>query len=193
MRPPPDTPSQPAPSPAAGESVPTIPTSPPAVAGPSTGDLSSPDTDAPGATPPLPAPARRYLLCEEIGRGGMGAVLRARDPQLGRDLAVKVLRGDGHASPESLRRFVEEAQVCGQLQHPSIVPVLDLGRLEDGRPFFAMKLIRGRLRHPLEEGVALVGVEARPRRPLPARSAAVVAALLLLPSTASAPAARRRG
>src|SRR5262249_1492428 len=43
-----------------------------------------------------------------------------------------------------LRRFVEEAQVCGQLQHPAIVPVHDLGRLEDGRPFFAMKLVKGR-------------------------------------------------
>jgi serine/threonine protein kinase len=43
-----------------------------------------------------------------------------------------------------LRRFVEEAQVCGQLQHPGIVPVHDLGRLEDGRPFFAMKLVKGR-------------------------------------------------
>jgi serine/threonine-protein kinase len=74
----------------------------------------------------------------------MGAVHRARDPRLGRELAVKVLKGDGHTGPEALRRFVEEAQVCGQLQHPGIVPVHDLGRLEDGRPFFAMKLVKGR-------------------------------------------------
>jgi serine/threonine-protein kinase len=125
-------------------SCPTLRTSPP-TAVLATRYSSPPKTDASGtATPPLPASAGRYQLGEEIGRGGMGTVLRARDPQLGRDLAVKVLRGDSHTDPESLRRFVEEAQVCGQLQHPSIVPVHDLGRLEDGRPFFAMKLVKGR-------------------------------------------------
>jgi serine/threonine-protein kinase len=92
----------------------------------------------------LPAAGDRYQLLEEIGRGGMGAVLRARDPHLGRDLAVKVMRDDAHAKPELLHRFVEEAQVTGQLQHPGTVPVHDIGRLEDGRPFIAMKLIRGR-------------------------------------------------
>jgi hypothetical protein len=107
--------------------------------------LSPPDTASQGAAAPLlPAPAGRYQLGEEIGRGGMGAVLRARDPRLNRELAVKVLPGDGQDRPELVRRFVEEAQVCSQLQHPGIVPVHDLGRLEDGRPFIAMKLVRGR-------------------------------------------------
>jgi serine/threonine-protein kinase len=92
----------------------------------------------------LPSAGGRYQLLEEIGRGGMGAVLRARDPHLGRDLAVKVMRDDAHDKPELLHRFVEEAQVTGQLQHPGTVPVHDIGRLEDGRPFIAMKLIRGR-------------------------------------------------
>src|SRR5262249_32851913 len=92
----------------------------------------------------LPAAGGRYQLLEEIGRGGMGAVLRARDPRLGRDLAVKVMRDDAQDRPELLHRFVEEAQVTGQLQHPGTVPVHDLGRLEDGRPFIAMKLVRGR-------------------------------------------------
>ncbi|HZY84649.1 MAG TPA: serine/threonine-protein kinase, partial [Gemmataceae bacterium] len=107
--------------------------------------LDLPQTDTVDTAPAaLPLPARRYLLGEEIGHGGMGEVHRARDPHLGRELAVKVLRGDRHTNPESLRRFVEEAQVCGQLQHPAIVPVHDLGRLEDERPFFAMKLVKGR-------------------------------------------------
>jgi serine/threonine-protein kinase len=144
MRPPPDKPSQPAPPPAAGAAPPTLPTSPPAAAESSTRDLSPPDTAPPGAAPPLPAPAGRYQLGEEIGRGGMGEVHRARDPHLDRELAVKVLSGDGHDHPELLRRFVEEAQVCSQLQHPGIVPVHDLGTLPDGRPFFAMKLVKGR-------------------------------------------------
>jgi hypothetical protein len=132
MRPPHDAPSPPTP-PSAGAG--------PVAAQPTT-DLSPPGVAPAGAgAPPLPAPADRYLLGEEIGRGGMGAVLRARDPHLGRELAVKVLKGDGHDHPELLRRFVEEAQVCSQLQHPGIVPVHDLGRLEDGRPFIAMSKI----------------------------------------------------
>src|SRR5262249_53997015 len=72
--------------------------------------------DGEAATEPLPPPTVRYQLGEEIGHGGMGEVYRARDPHLGRELAVKVLRGGGQTSPEALRRFVEEAQVCGQLQ-----------------------------------------------------------------------------
>jgi serine/threonine-protein kinase len=79
----------------------------------------------------------------EIARGGMGAVLRGRDPELGRELAVKVLLTNHSAKRELLRRFVEEAQICGQLQHPGIVPVYGLGRMADGRPFFSMKLVRG--------------------------------------------------
>jgi serine/threonine-protein kinase len=85
-----------------------------------------------------------YRVVEEIARGGMGVVLRVRDEDLRRELAVKVLR-EGLADDEStLARFVEEAQIGGQLQHPGIVPVYELGRMEDRRPYFAMKLIRGR-------------------------------------------------
>jgi serine/threonine-protein kinase len=79
-----------------------------------------------------------------LGRGGMGLVLRGRDPELGRDLAVKVLL-EGHANdPSIVRRFVEEAQIGGQLQHPGVVPVYALGRSPDGRPYFTMKLVKGR-------------------------------------------------
>jgi serine/threonine-protein kinase len=88
----------------------------------------------------------------EVGRGGMGAVLRARDPRLKRELALKVLLSQHQTRPEVLRRFLEEAQIGGQLQHPGVVPVHDLGALPDGRPFFAMKLIQGRtLKALLEE------------------------------------------
>jgi serine/threonine-protein kinase len=85
----------------------------------------------------------RYEIEGEIGRGGMGAVLRARDGKLNRSLAVKVLLEKHRGSPEFERRFLEEAQITGQLQHPGIPPVHEVGRLPDGRPFFAMKLIRG--------------------------------------------------
>jgi serine/threonine protein kinase len=86
----------------------------------------------------------RYQLFGEIARGGMGAVLKGRDPDLGRDLAVKVLLERHEDKPELVRRFVEEAQIGGQLQHPGIVPVYELGAFADRRPYFTMKLVKGR-------------------------------------------------
>jgi tetratricopeptide (TPR) repeat protein len=84
----------------------------------------------------------RYQLFGEIARGGMGAVLRGRDADLGRDLAVKVLLEKHADTPEMVRRFLEEAQVGAQLQHPGVVPVYDVGHF-GGRPFFTMKLVKG--------------------------------------------------
>jgi serine/threonine-protein kinase len=92
----------------------------------------------------LPGSAGRLHLGEEIAHGGMGAVLHAHDPVMKRDLAVKVLRPEHQENADLVRRFVEEAQIGGQLQHPGIVPVHELGTLPDGRPFIAMKLIKGR-------------------------------------------------
>jgi tetratricopeptide (TPR) repeat protein len=94
------------------------------------------------AMPPPEQTGDRYQLQGEIARGGMGAVLRGRDVDLGRDLAVKVLLAKHANRPEVARRFIEEAQVGGQLQHPGVVPVYDLGRFGD-RPFFTMKLVKG--------------------------------------------------
>jgi serine/threonine-protein kinase len=84
----------------------------------------------------------RYQLQGEIARGGMGAVLRGHDVDLGRDLAVKVLLEKYVDRPEVARRFIEEAQIGGQLQHPGVVPVYDIGRF-GARPFFTMKLVKG--------------------------------------------------
>jgi hypothetical protein len=94
--------------------------------------------------PPQSCRSPRVQLLGEIARGGMGAVLKGRDPDLGRDLAVKVLLEAHRDKPDFVRRFVEEAQIGGQLQHPGIVPVYDLGTFADRRPFFAMKLVKGR-------------------------------------------------
>ena len=85
----------------------------------------------------------RYRIDGEIARGGMGAVLKGRDPDLGRDVALKVLRDDLRDDADMVRRFVEEAQIGGQLQHPGIVPIYELGTFADLRPFFAMKLVKG--------------------------------------------------
>jgi WD40 repeat protein len=73
----------------------------------------------------------------------MGVVLKARDENLGRDLAIKVLHESQAFKPGVVNRFIEEAQIGGQLQHPGIAPVHELGMFEDGRPFFSMKLVQG--------------------------------------------------
>jgi eukaryotic-like serine/threonine-protein kinase len=111
---------------------------------------TAPDEIGAAATMPssdeIPTPAERgdrYQLFGEIARGGMGAVLKGRDPDLGRDLAVKVLLESHEHKPELIRRFVEEAQIGGQLQHPGIVPVYELGAFPDRRPYFTMKLVKG--------------------------------------------------
>jgi serine/threonine-protein kinase len=90
------------------------------------------------------APRERYEVLGEIAKGGVGVVLKAHDLDLGRDLAMKVLREEHAADPEVTQRFVEEAQIGGQLQHPGIVPVYELGRRGDKRPYFTMKLVKGR-------------------------------------------------
>ena len=86
--------------------------------------------------------ATRYELIGEIGRGGMGAVYVGRDTQLDRRVALKVLTvldEDGQASA----RMAQEARILAQLEHPGIVPIHDLGRLPDGRIFYAMKMVEG--------------------------------------------------
>jgi eukaryotic-like serine/threonine-protein kinase len=98
------------------------------------------------SSPEMPAPedrSARLRLLGEIARGGMGAVLKGRDEDLGRDLAVKVLLEAHRDNPDLVRRFVEEAQIGGQLQHPGIVPIYELGTFADRRPYFAMKLVKG--------------------------------------------------
>jgi eukaryotic-like serine/threonine-protein kinase len=86
----------------------------------------------------------RYEVAGEIGRGGMGMVLDGRDLRIRRDLAIKVLLEGSAASGGAAARFVEEAQIQGQLEHPNICPVHDLGIDAQGRPFFTMKKVRGR-------------------------------------------------
>jgi len=108
-----------------------------------------------GDTPlePLVPEHPRYEVLEELGRGGMGAVFRARDRSLARDLAMKVplgrgAAGTGSGAPEvsarRLRRFLGEAQITGQLDHPGVVPVHDLGLDGADRVYFTMLLVRGR-------------------------------------------------
>ncbi len=84
----------------------------------------------------------RYVLGAEIGRGGMGSIWEAEDPALGRKVAIKVLDLPD-PSGDLTARLRREARVLALLEHPGIVPVHDVGSLPDGRPFYAMKLVRG--------------------------------------------------
>jgi len=83
----------------------------------------------------------RFELLGELARGGLGRVFRARDPRTGRVVALKeVLR----PTKDIVARFAREAMVTANLQHPSIIPVYEVGRWRGGEPFYAMKLVRGR-------------------------------------------------
>lgn len=83
----------------------------------------------------------RYVVVEELGRGGMGTVYLARDQDLGRDVALKI--SNAIASPGVEERLRQEARTLARLEHPGIVPVHDVGRLADGRLFYVMKRLEG--------------------------------------------------
>src|SRR6187455_428160 len=86
----------------------------------------------------------RIRIKGEVGRGAMGFILRGRDTRLRRELALKVAPASREELPkQQLARFIEEAQVTAQLEHPNVVPVHDFGVDPDGRAYFSMKLIRG--------------------------------------------------
>jgi serine/threonine protein kinase/tetratricopeptide (TPR) repeat protein len=84
----------------------------------------------------------RYEIVGFLAAGGMGEVYRAHDPQLGRDVAIKVLRRRGEMSTDQLARFEREARAAGALNHPNIVAVYDTG-VQDGMPYVVSELLRG--------------------------------------------------
>ncbi len=94
------------------------------------------------SSPQLRLPARigRYTDLHVLGRGGMGAVYRAYDPELDRPVAIKVML---HSTPEFLARFRREAQSIARLTHGNVVQVYDFGVDEDGNPYFVMELVEG--------------------------------------------------
>ncbi len=98
----------------------------------------------------LAAGNEKYSDADEIARGGMGVILKVTDRAVRREVAMKVMRHDTNAVQRA--RFVEEAQVTGQLEHPNIVPIHELGVDPRGRIYFTMKLVKGRsLGNLLEE------------------------------------------
>jgi hypothetical protein len=114
-----------------------------------------------GGDPHVPPATPRYRFEAFLARGGMGEVWRAFDTLLARPVAVKVLRVRVFADGGARARFEEEARHASRLEHPSIVPVYDLGELPDGRPFFVMKLVQG------QTLAALLAARATPAEDLP--------------------------
>lgn len=93
-----------------------------------------------------------YEIVGPLGAGGMGEVYRARDPRLGREVAVKVLPGDFAGDTARLRRFELEARATAALNHPGILSIHDVG-MHDGRPYFVTELLEGAtLRERLRDG-----------------------------------------
>lgn len=134
------------------------PTDPPAPAGQSPSAKSPTDLmgasgdDAPpeeSVTGLLGYRGDRYELKRELARGGLGRVWLAHDRHIAREVAIKEIITTHQ--PSAIERFFREAQITGQLEHPGIVPVYDLIQKPGGKPFYAMKLLRGRT---LEEEIA---------------------------------------
>ncbi len=86
----------------------------------------------------------RYRLERPLGSGGFGVVYRAHDPQMGRDVAIKILQagGDGHAGMDRITRLLREARALACLRHPNVVEILDVG-IDRSRPYLVMELVDG--------------------------------------------------
>ena len=85
----------------------------------------------------------RYSVTSELAKGGMGVIYTAYDSQMRRDVVLKCLQLKHRNNFQAVQRFYNEAHITGNLQHPGIAPVYELGELEDGRPFYCMKLVEG--------------------------------------------------
>jgi WD40 repeat protein len=98
---------------------------------------------APSMTPMSPGDAPDYELLNVIGEGGMGVVYAARQSSIARTVALKMLKGDDSHSAAQREKFISEAVVTGELDHPNIVPIYDLGANNDGALFYSMKRVKG--------------------------------------------------
>lgn len=99
----------------------------------------------------LHASHQRFRLLRPHAKGGLGVVSVAHDVELDREVAIKEIRGE-NLSDDAMQRFMMEAKVTGQLDHPGIPPVYAFGYFEDGRPFYVMRLIEGvTLKHAVED------------------------------------------
>ena len=95
------------------------------------------------STPPPNETVEGYDLLELLGEGGLGVVYQAIQKSINRKIAVKMIRPGIDEDPKEIDKFLSEAMVTGELDHPNIVPIHDLGTTTDGKPFYVMKLVKG--------------------------------------------------
>jgi serine/threonine-protein kinase len=120
----------------------------------SAADTQSSDFNPPGSLPPAPESGRgqmpgriagpRYTLREPLGSGGVGDVVAALDREIRRVVALKTLQRQKAGDMVAMSRFVEEARITAQLEHPNIIPVYELGAAADGQPFYTMRVVKRR-------------------------------------------------
>ena len=107
-----------------------------------------------------------YAILNLIGRGGMGEVYRAFDQRLNRLVAIKLIHKRLCSSTVAIHKFISEAQIISQLEHPNIIPVHDIGQLSDGRYFYTMKEVKGA---NLAQHIAKVHSNVRDRKFYPSK------------------------
>jgi serine/threonine-protein kinase len=127
---------------------------------PETQQLTGPDATKATCDPPANGKASsaagtrdqggRFRILRAHAHGGLGEVFVAQDEEVGREVALKQIQGRYAHDPEKRGRFLLEAEITGRLEHPGVVPIYGLGSYTDGRPFYAMRLIRG---HSLKEAI----------------------------------------
>jgi serine/threonine protein kinase/lipopolysaccharide biosynthesis regulator YciM len=122
-------------------------------------DEGDPHATRPPAAGTPTAAGRRFRILRPHARGGLGEVYLAHDEELHRDVALKEIQAEYADQPESRARFLREAEVTGGLEHPGVVPVYGLGSYADGRPYYAMRFIRG---DSLKEAIAAFHAAERP-------------------------------
>lgn len=106
-------------------------------------DSSLPPNSDDDAADIRPLDPDRFNVVARYREGGLGEVLIAYDKQLKRDVALKMIRPKWGESVEARRRFIQEAEVTGRLEHPGVVPVYAMGQWQDGKPYYAMRFIEG--------------------------------------------------
>ena len=127
-----------------GPRVPQPPAPPAPPANPGSGNAAQFATVAPSsAGPGKEATGSRFRILRPHAKGGLGVVFVARDEEIGREVALKEIQIQFTRDADSRARFVLEAEITGGLEHPGIVPVYGLGHYPDGRPYYAMRFIRG--------------------------------------------------
>jgi eukaryotic-like serine/threonine-protein kinase len=93
----------------------------------------------------------KYTILEKLGQGGMGAVYRATQHSVGREVAIKVVNAHLVSDPEAIKRFLREAKLASRLGHPNAVTVIDFGQTDDGVFYLVMELVKGRTLHAVIE------------------------------------------